>query len=173
MSTIQRPLDHYNLQDPSPSPKPAVSSGGDGVVVSPATVYVATATTTDSTSSLPIGAVQSLHSPSITPFPNDSMSPINSSPAPLPPPGAGLTSSVNGSDDPEVDEAILQALRSPKERLFMLMLGESMETLINDRRQVKSAPTHNPLPSRVGNGIGFHADPKPSLPYQCDETASS
>ncbi|GJJ11404.1 hypothetical protein Clacol_005637 [Clathrus columnatus] len=35
--------------------------------------------------------------------------------------------------EPEADEQILEALRSPKDRLFVLRLGESMESLIQDR----------------------------------------
>ncbi|KAF8576481.1 hypothetical protein K439DRAFT_1640488 [Ramaria rubella] len=35
--------------------------------------------------------------------------------------------------EPEADAQILEALRSPKDRLFVLKLGESMESLIQDR----------------------------------------
>jgi hypothetical protein len=36
--------------------------------------------------------------------------------------------------EPEADAQILEALRSPKDRLFVLKLGESMESLIQERQ---------------------------------------
>lgn len=35
--------------------------------------------------------------------------------------------------EPEADAQILEALRSPKDRLFVLKLGENMESLIQER----------------------------------------
>jgi len=42
------------------------------------------------------------------------------------------------NQDIVADPSILEALRNPKERLFVLKLGETMETLISERRQVYS-----------------------------------
>ena len=36
--------------------------------------------------------------------------------------------------EPEADAQILEALRSPKDRLFVLKLGENMESLIQERQ---------------------------------------
>lgn len=36
--------------------------------------------------------------------------------------------------EPEPDAQILEALRSPKDRLFVLKLGENMESLIQERQ---------------------------------------
>ena len=51
----------------------------------------------------------------------------------LPSPGP-----MNGGpvEEVEVDSAIIQALMSPKERLYMLKLGEDMELLIKEKRLV-------------------------------------
>jgi hypothetical protein len=43
-----------------------------------------------------------------------------------------------------VTEVIIEALRS-KDRLFVLKLGEQMETLINERKSVVSFPVFRPF----------------------------
>lgn len=49
--------------------------------------------------------------------------------------GSGIAEGSSGTDSPaEPDMQILEALRS-KDRLWVLKLGESMETLINERKQ--------------------------------------
>ncbi|KAG9012184.1 hypothetical protein FRB94_006552 [Tulasnella sp. JGI-2019a] len=50
--------------------------------------------------------------------------------------GAGPSS----GGDSEIDPAILEALRSPKERLFVLKLADAMESLINERGAGKPNP---------------------------------
>ena len=51
------------------------------------------------------------------------------------PNSVGTLSSMYVEDDPDApDSAIIDALKSAKERLFVLKLGEQMESLILDRR---------------------------------------
>lgn len=45
-----------------------------------------------------------------------------------------VTPVVGAGAEPEPDPAILEALRSAKERLYILKLADAMETLIHDRK---------------------------------------
>ncbi|KAG8928884.1 hypothetical protein FRC02_006255 [Tulasnella sp. 418] len=45
---------------------------------------------------------------------------------------------LSESTEPDPDPAIIDALKNPKERLFVLKLGESMESLIAERTSVQT-----------------------------------
>lgn len=67
--------------------------------------------------------------------PFDKTAPHTDTPSHVDPSLVGTSSSVNAEDDPDApDSAIIDALKSAKERLFVLKLGEQMESLIQDRR---------------------------------------
>lgn len=58
---------------------------------------------------------------------------------PLSPPSLSFTNSAEGdaATQSEVDPQILEALRSAKDRIYVLKLGEQMESLITERRYVR------------------------------------
>jgi hypothetical protein len=73
----------------------------------------------------------SLPLPSPAPDPLSVRSPSRSDSEPLA--DSDSTGSANASALPDVDPQIVEALKS-KDRIYVLKLGEQMESLINDRR---------------------------------------
>ncbi|KAG8904934.1 hypothetical protein FRB99_000988 [Tulasnella sp. 403] len=66
------------------------------------------------------------------------------------------TNSACTAAETEVDEAILQALRSPKERLWTLKLGETMENLIHERSPAKPYPRATLYPTSSYQRLLIH-----------------
>ncbi|KAI8996516.1 hypothetical protein BD414DRAFT_455322 [Trametes punicea] len=108
---------------------------------------LATATSGDSTTAssgtrVSASELQETRSSSMSPSSSSSssMNPNGSLPNVKPEARAGVASSggptatTSATLDPEPDEQILEALRSSKDRIYVLKLGEQMEALIKDRR---------------------------------------
>ncbi|KAI9063998.1 hypothetical protein FKP32DRAFT_1591411 [Trametes sanguinea] len=135
---VQPPEVLSHAQD-KPSSRPTSRSPMPGP---PPISTIATTTSSGSSFSLSAPDVPASRSSSLSPSSSSSPSP-NAAPdasSPAAKPDAPTTSS-EGSNvatgaplDPEPDEQILEALRSSKDRIYVLKLGEQMEALIKDRR---------------------------------------